>query len=449
MRNRPSLIGDYRSDAVVFRSGVQKLWIGLTMVGAVFLAFGGAVGPVRLEGELLLLVVTAVFASIGAIGLNIVTGMAGQVSLGHAFFIGLGAFTAAVLGGVEGTAPALDPETGELIEKVVLAGYQLDMLIWLPAAGLVAALAGLIVAPVATRLRGLYLAFVTLGLVFIGDHIFREAEYFTGGAFVGRTTAKMSVLGFRFDEAGSVFGVALAKNQKLLLLGLILLLVMGLAAKNLFRSKVGRAMAAVRDRDIAAEVMGIGLARYKLIAFVTSSFYAGIAGALLYTMVGRIQPEAFGFPLSIDYIAIRHDPHRGRCHRFGSHHGRLLPQGVPTQDRRMAVGSAVGRRGDLSRGRPGSLRCVPVRAHPLRPADHRVPHLRTARPVWHMDSGQELLEGMAILVLSQRIVACAAGSRPGSGGGQGMAGCADKKDCAGAAQGRFRYIREADTGIPS
>jgi len=304
MRNRPSLIGDYRSDAVVFRSGVQKLWIGLTMVGAVFLAFGGAVGPVRLEGELLLLVVTAVFASIGAIGLNIVTGMAGQVSLGHAFFIGLGAFTAAVLGGVEGTAPALDPETGELIEKVVLAGYQLDMLIWLPAAGLVAALAGLIVAPVATRLRGLYLAFVTLGLVFIGDHIFREAEYFTGGAFVGRTTAKMSVLGFRFDEAGSVFGVALAKNQKLLLLGLILLLVMGLAAKNLFRSKVGRAMAAVRDRDIAAEVMGIGLARYKLIAFVTSSFYAGIAGALLYTMVGRIQPEAFGFPLSIDYIAM-------------------------------------------------------------------------------------------------------------------------------------------------
>lgn len=304
MRRRPALIGDYRRDAVVFRSGVQKAWIGLTALAAVYLALGGFIGPIRLQGEMLLLAVTAVFASIGAIGLNIVTGMAGQVSLGHAFFLGLGAFTAAVLGGVEGTAPALDPVTGELVQKVVLAGYQLDMLIWLPAAGLVAALAGLIVAPVATRLRGLYLAFVTLGLVFLGDHIFREAEFFTGGAFVGRSTAEMNVLGFRVDQAGEVFGIYLEKNQKLLLLGLLLLTLMGLAAKNLFRSKVGRAMAAIRDRDIAAEIMGIGLTRYKTIAFVISSFYAGVAGALIYTIIGRIQPEAFGFPLSIDYIAM-------------------------------------------------------------------------------------------------------------------------------------------------
>ncbi|MBU1226064.1 MAG: branched-chain amino acid ABC transporter permease [Actinobacteria bacterium] len=304
MRNRPALIGDYRSDAVVFRSGVQRVWMGLLLVAAVFLTFGGSLGPIRLEGEWVVLAATAVFASIGAIGLNVVTGMAGQVSLGHAFFLGMGAFTAAVLGGVEGTAPALDPVTGELIQKVVLAGYQLDMLIWLPAAGLVAALAGFIVAPVATRLRGLYLAFVTLGLVFIGDHIFREAEYFTGGAFVGRAPAEMSLLGFRFDKPGEVFGVFLGKNQKLLLLGVVLLVVMGLAAKNLFRSKVGRAMAAVRDRDIAAEIMGIGLARTKTIAFVISSFYAGIAGALLYAVVGRLQPEGFGFALSIDYIAM-------------------------------------------------------------------------------------------------------------------------------------------------
>ncbi|MCB2223985.1 MAG: branched-chain amino acid ABC transporter permease [Actinobacteria bacterium] len=303
MRNRPALIGDYRSDAVVFRSGVQKAWIAVLLIAALFLTFGGTLGPIRLEGEWLVLTATAVFASIAAIGLNIVTGMAGQVSLGHAFFLGIGAFTAAVLGGVEGTAPALN-EAGELVEKVVLAGYQLDMVIWLPAAGLVAALAGLIVAPVATRLRGLYLAFVTLGLVFLGDHIFREAEYFTGGAFVGRTTAKMSLFGFHFDEPGEVLGVFLSKNQKLLLLGLVLLVVMGLAAKNLFRSKVGRAMAAIRDRDIAAEIMGIGLTRYKTIAFVVSSFYAGVAGGLLYSVVGRLQPEAFGFPLSIDYIAM-------------------------------------------------------------------------------------------------------------------------------------------------
>ena len=122
-----------------------------------------------LSSDMLQLAVVAVFASIGAIGLNIVSGMAGQISLGHAFFLGLGAFTAAALGGVEGTAPALDPITGELTTQVVLAGFQLDMIIWLPAAGLVAALAGLLVAPLATRLRGMYLAFVTLGLVFLGD----------------------------------------------------------------------------------------------------------------------------------------------------------------------------------------------------------------------------------------------------------------------------------------
>lgn len=304
MRSRPALVGDYRRDAAVFRSGVQKTWIALLLLLALFLAFGGVLGPIALRGDLRVLVVTAVFASIGAIGLNIVTGMAGQISLGHAFFLGLGAFTAAVLGGTETTAPALDPATGETIEKVVIAGYQLDMVVWLPVAGLVAALAGMIVAPIASRLRGLYLAFVTLGLVFIGDHLFREAEYFTGGAFVGRTTAEAKLFGFRFDEAGEVFGVYLEKEQKLLLLGLVLLIVMGLAAKNLFRSKAGRAMAAIRDRDIAAEVMGINLARYKTIAFVISSFYAGIAGALLYAVIGRLQPEAFGFPLSIDYIAM-------------------------------------------------------------------------------------------------------------------------------------------------
>jgi branched-chain amino acid transport system permease protein len=290
------LVGDYRSDAAVFRSGVQRFWFGLAVAAAFFLAFGGTVGPVALRDEWLVLCATAVFASIGAIGLNVVTGMAGQISLGHAFFLGLGAFTAAVLGGVEQT----NPVTG----AVVIAGYRLDMVIWLPAAGLVAALAGFIVAPVATRLRGLYLAFVTLGLVFLGDHLFRNASIFTGGAFVGRSTAEMSLFGFRFDQPGEVLGIYLDRNQKLLLLGLVLLLVMGLVARNLFRSRVGRAMAAIRDRDIAAEIMGIGLTRYKTIAFVVSSFYAGVAGALLYSVVGRLQPEHFGFALSIDYIAM-------------------------------------------------------------------------------------------------------------------------------------------------
>ena len=304
MRLRPGLVTDYRADAGIFKSVTQRIWFGVLLVLAVYLGGGGALGPIRLSADMETLLVYAMFASIGALGLNIVTGMAGQVSLGHAFFLGLGAYTAAVLGGIEQTRQVMDPATGQQVTEVVLRGFGLDMLIWLPAAGIIAALAGLIVAPVATRLRGLYLAFVTLGLVFLGEHIFREAKTLTGGAGNGRPTAETRVLGFRFDEDGEVFGIFMSKQQKLFFLGLFLLLVMGLAAKNLFRSRVGRALAAIRDRDIAAEMMGIPLGRYKLIAFTISSFYAGIAGALFWAVVGRLTAEGFSFLLSIKYIAM-------------------------------------------------------------------------------------------------------------------------------------------------
>jgi branched-chain amino acid transport system permease protein len=304
MRLRPGLVGDYGSDAGIFRSVTQRIWFGVLLVLAVYVGIGESFGlPMSLSADVLILAVTALFASIGALGLNIITGMAGQISLGHAFFLGLGAYTAAVLGGVEQTRQAVDA-AGNAVTQTVLLGFHLDMIIWLPAAGLVAALAGLLVAPVATRLRGMYLAFVTVGLVFLGEHIFREASTVTGGAGVGRPSAEVSLFGFRFDEAGEVFGITMSKAQKLYFLGLLLLLLLGLAAKNLFRSRVGRALAAIRDRDIAAEMMGIPLGRYKLIAFTLSSFYAGIAGALLWAVVGRLTGEGFNFLLSIEYIAM-------------------------------------------------------------------------------------------------------------------------------------------------
>lgn len=304
MRLRPGLITDYRSDAGIFKSVTQRIWFGVLLVLAVYLGGGGTLGPIQLSSDIMTLLVYAMFASIGALGLNIVTGMAGQVSLGHAFFLGLGAYTAAVMGGVEQTRQVVDAATGQQVTEVVLRGFGLDMLIWLPAAGIIAALAGLIVAPVATRLRGLYLAFVTLGLVFLGEHIFREAKTLTGGAGNGRPTAEHRMLGFRFDQDGEVFGIWMSRQQKLFFLGLFLLIVMGLAAKNLFRSRVGRALAAIRDRDIAAEMMGIPLGKYKLIAFTISSFYAGIAGALFWAVVGRLTAEGFNFLLSIKYIAM-------------------------------------------------------------------------------------------------------------------------------------------------
>jgi branched-chain amino acid transport system permease protein len=301
MRGRPGLIADYRSDTAILGTNVRRFWFAVLLVIVVLLGLGvtipivpGAVG-FSFSGGLMFLAVTAAFASIGAIGLNIVTGYAGQVSLGHAFFIGIGAFSAAVLGGTNVLGPQGD---------TLRVGLGLDMIIWVPAAGLIAALAGLIVAPVAFRLRGLYLAFVTLGLVFLGEHLFRSATVLTGGAGGSRDTAVASLFGFRFDQDGEVFGVFLTKQQKLYFLGVVLLIVMGVLARNLARSRVGRALAAVRDRDIAAEMMGINLARYKLIAFVVSSFYAGIAGALLYAVVGRIEPTQFNLLLSIEFIAM-------------------------------------------------------------------------------------------------------------------------------------------------
>jgi branched-chain amino acid transport system permease protein len=306
MRGRPGLIADYSTDTAMFRSGVARSWFLAGLLLLIVLGAGGTIPIVglSLQGEVLLLAVTALFASIGAIGLNVVTGFAGQVSLGHAFFLGLGAFTGAILGGVGETRQVFDLESGEFVEQTLLVGYELDMIIWLPAAGLVAAVAGLIISPVAFRLRGLYLAFVTLGLVFIGEHIFREAEVYTGGVGVGRETPPLTLLGFSFDEESEILGITLSSNQKLFFLGLALLLVFALVAKNLSRSRLGRAMAAVRDRDIAAEMMGIDLVRTKVAAFVISSFYAGVAGALLFTAVGRLQPESFNLLLSIEFIAM-------------------------------------------------------------------------------------------------------------------------------------------------
>lgn len=282
MRRRPRLYTSYEQDSALLNTPAKKLSVLVLLVGLLVL-------PFKLSDALVLLVATAFVASIGAIGLNLVTGYAGQVSLGHAFFFGLGAYTATVLAG--------DSE-GELV------GYGLDMQVWLPAAGIVAALVGLIVSPVAFRLRGLYLAIVTLGLVFIGEHIFREAESLTGGTGVGRTAPAPVLFGFDFTDRAQVAGMELSRSQGLYFMGLIFLIIMAVLGRNLARSAVGRAFGAVRDRDLAAEAMGVSLPKYKALAFTISSFYAGIAGALLACITGFLEPSSFNLLLSVRYIAM-------------------------------------------------------------------------------------------------------------------------------------------------
>ena len=168
LSGRPQFYRTYGQQLALFNTRPKLVGVAAIVLGALSMVF------VLTDSFLQTLAIAFAFA-IGALGLNIVTGLAGQVSLGHAFFLGVGAYTAAAISG--------DPE-GRTI------GYGVtNILVWLPAAGLVAGLAGVLIAPLATRLRGLYLAIVTLGLVFIGEHIFRQWSDLTGGSGVGREGA--------------------------------------------------------------------------------------------------------------------------------------------------------------------------------------------------------------------------------------------------------------------
>jgi branched-chain amino acid transport system permease protein len=282
LRGRPSLYTRYADEMAILNTRTKRVWT-LVLV-AVVLAL-----PFALERDLVSLGATVFVVAIGGIGLNLLTGYAGQVSLGHAFFLGLGAYTAAVLGG--------EPQ-GDVI------GLGLDMAIWLPMAGLVPAAVGLLVAPLAARVRGLYLAILTLGLVFIGEHVFKEADAITGGAGVGRAPAVPTLFGVDIFTNVRLGDVRIDRFSVWYYVCFVVFVVMAFAARNLARSRFGRAFAAVRDRDIAAEVMGVPLLRTKTLAFAVSSFYAGIAGALLSVIVGRITPENWNLFLSIDFLAV-------------------------------------------------------------------------------------------------------------------------------------------------
>lgn len=283
MRGRPRMVTSYTEAMAIFRTGTTQVWF------VVMLLFAFA-GPFFFSNDVELLLITSFAYAIGAIGLNLVTGYAGQISLGHAFFIAVGAYTAAVV--------------SNAAEGGVIGIGISEVLIWLPLAGIAAAVFGLIVGPIATRLRGLYLAIVTLGLVFVGEHVLREWDSLTGGIGFGRNAPAGTLLGFDLKASGEVLGIDMPSNTRLYWFTLICLIGLAFAAKNLVRSRFGRAFAAVRDRDIAAEVMGVNLTRTKLVAFAVSSFYAGIAGALLGLRISSIEPTNYNLLLSILFIAM-------------------------------------------------------------------------------------------------------------------------------------------------
>jgi len=252
--------------------------------------------------------------AIAALGFNILVGVTGQVSLGHAFFMGVGAYTAVCIGGTGDGLKACVPfhEQLGLLDTTEQCGLGLPIWIWLPAAGAMAALVGILVSPAAVRVRGLYLAIVTVGLVFIGQHLGRMLPQYAGDFESGRRWPSLDIYAWKGETPlvsmtsdGKWFGVIyLTEEQKQFFFLLALLIVFTVLSKNIIRSRTGRALQAIRDRDIAAEVMGVPEFKYKMIGFAISSFYAGIGGALWASYNGRAAPIQWSLILSVDFIAI-------------------------------------------------------------------------------------------------------------------------------------------------
>ena len=233
-------------------------------------------------------------AIVGAIGLNLLVGTTGQLSLAHAFFLAVGAVTYVYVSGAPGgSATKID-------------GLQLPPLLGMVLGVLAAGLAGLLFSPVAARLRGIYLGVASLGLVFIGQHLLNTATPITGG-FNGRTAPKFSLFGFSFSDSSPdlfVAGVPFGEVERLWYLGLVAALLAYLFARNLLRSRTGRALQTLRDSEVAAAVMGVNVQGYKARVFLVSSMYAGLAGVLYALSIGSIAPESFGLDLSVLYLAM-------------------------------------------------------------------------------------------------------------------------------------------------
>ncbi|MEJ2238831.1 MAG: branched-chain amino acid ABC transporter permease [Gemmatimonadales bacterium] len=262
-----NMITSYAEDIALFGTGVRKFWFGFLVVGLVVLPWAGlAVGGNYFPYLLNLLGISAIVA----MGLNLLTGSTGLVSLGHAAFVAVGAYTAAFLANRLGC----------------------PFLLAIPASAVFTGCVGVVVGLPALRIKGIYLALATLAFQFIAAHVFLHWESVTGGAN-GIVLPAAALGGFEFDTPVRFFYIT-ATAAVLLALGI----------RNIMRSRLGRALLAVRDSDVAAEAMGVHLARYKTMVFGVSAAYAGLAGCLFAYFLSYIGPDHFTFQLSIEYLAM-------------------------------------------------------------------------------------------------------------------------------------------------
>jgi branched-chain amino acid transport system permease protein len=229
-----------------------------------------AVVPAFASAYWLDVLLRAGIAVVAALGLNILTGFTGQISLGNAAFLAVGAYTAAALAGKLG----------------------LPFPVVIPAAGAVSALVGMIFGIPSLRLKGLYLAMATLAAHFIVEFTVIHWEGMTGG--VNGTSVPPAAAG----------PLVLDSDARLFYLVMPIAAGLALFARNLFRTRVGKAFVALRDQDVSAEVMGVRAFKYKLLSFAVSSFYVGVAGALLAYQARIISPENFPITVAIDQLGM-------------------------------------------------------------------------------------------------------------------------------------------------
>ncbi len=238
---------------------------------AAILALAFLVVPLVLSEYYLSIINLVSIAIVGALGLNILVGYTGQVSIGHGAFMSVGAYTAANL------------------------AVRLGAPFWvsLPLGGLMAAAVGAVVGIPSLRIKGLYLAIATLAGQLIIEWTINHVTWISGGV-----QASIEV------PRPSLFGVQISSQRGMYFFLLVFVVLAIVGVMNLMRTRVGRAFVAIRDQDIAAEIIGINIFRYKLLSFAISSFYAGVTGVLYTYYLGIANYEQYQITTSIDYLAM-------------------------------------------------------------------------------------------------------------------------------------------------
>jgi branched-chain amino acid transport system permease protein len=255
----------YAEDMALYRLPLTRWTVAIIAV----LALG--VFPLLASDYVLNLANLIAIACLGAIGLNILVGMSGQISIGHAAFMSVGAYTAAVLS----------------------VRFGLPWIVAMLAGGVLAAGIGIVIGIPSLRIKGLYLAVATLAAQLIIEWTINHATWISGGAQASIYVNKPTIFGY------------VIKSQRDMYWLIMIVLVIGIIfALNLARTHLGRSFVAVRDRDIAAEIIGINIFAARLTAFGISSFYAGITGVLYTYYYGVANYEAFTLTISIEFLAM-------------------------------------------------------------------------------------------------------------------------------------------------